>query len=132
VTAARPAIGLALRRGAGLNHRAGVGVAVRDTAGKRRRDPRVGEQRLGLVIWLACDTASLLFGRGDCGFGGGDLRLGDAIAPERLVDVLLGDEIGRCFMTAARRLDPRWATSCAGLGTPEIRCAPIHFLAAAA
>ena len=84
--------GLRLRRGAGLDHRAGVGVAARDHAAERRRDPRVREQR-GRLALGGLGEFELLARGGQRGGGRRDLRFRDVIAPGRFVDVLLRDQI---------------------------------------
>ena len=84
---------LRLRGGARLNHRALIGVAVGDDAGKGRGDARVVKQRLRLALMRLRD-GELLLGGGEGRLGGGDLRFRHPVAARRIVDVLLRDQIG--------------------------------------
>ena len=114
---------LGLRRGAGLNHRAGVGVAMRDDAGKRRRDPRVGEQRLRLVLarpWrrraARCAAASAALAVATCASATRSRPCASSMS-------CCATRFGRCFITAASRVEPRCATSCADSARARSACA---------
>ena len=102
-----------------------------DDAGKRRRDARVGEQRLRLVLVGARDR-ELLLRRRDRRLRGRHLRFGDAIAcpaPRRCPAARRG--WAAAFMTAARRVAPRCATSCADSVRAEVGLRAVDFLLAA-
>ena len=103
---------------------------MRDDAGKRRGDPRVGEQRLRLVLVGPRDGELLLRG-GDRGLRRGHLRLRDAIAALGLVDVLLRDQVRPLLHHGGQARRSEMRDLVRRLGAREIGLRAVHFFLAA-
>ena len=115
---------LRLRRRAGLDHRAGVGVAMRDDAGKRRRDARVVEQRLRLALAGLRDLRAARCAAASAALAVATCASATRSRPRASSMSCCATRFGRAFMHARPAASaPRCATSCADSARSRSACA---------